>query len=192
YAIVGDIIPTQRTDLVEPLRGQQQRTHETAKDAALGRRPYGPDLVVVENALALLGFRVGAPHAAHNRCRIVVIARGIPVGDGADDGQAHISLSGAMLVLDMIEHAGHVAPLDALELTFGPSRQDIFSEAALNLVGRAQSLGLDVPFDPIAGDGLEAVGLDRWRLDRWHAGLDALDGIASEVSSALDLHHVGG
>ena len=63
---------------------------------------------------------------------------------------------------------------------------DVFLEHPLDLTACAQSLGDDVPFQPVLGHALEGVGLRLGRLDGGQSGLDALNRLARLLARVLD------
>ena len=91
----------------------------------------------------------------------------------------------------MVEQGGDVAALDADKIAVGPTRVDVHFEAAPDLALAAQFLGGDVTLQPVFGNVPERIRLDRWRLDCWQTGLDALDRRPRLLARFIDLQHVG-
>ena len=173
HAIVRDVGPAHADDFGAPLRRQEKQAHHAAERAGvLGRQPYPPQLVIGQNAGALVRVHAAPDHAADDRRPAVVVSARVPVHDAAGDGEAIISLPGAVLVFDAIEQSGDVGPADSGKFPIAPSRQEVTVDQAQNFVRRAQLVLLDMPPLPVGDHSAEALCQ---RLDRRLAGLNALD-----------------
>jgi len=125
-------------------------------------------------------------HATDERNNIIVIALGKPRCNAAQVRKHKVGLPCSVFILDMIEQSRDVAALDADEITINPVRirVNVLFQTAPDLVGAAQLLLGDMPLEPFFGDGLEAVWLNRDRLDGWLTSLDALDGRRDRARAA--------
>jgi hypothetical protein len=188
-----DVGPLHAHERAAPLRGQQRQLDERDERAVagLGRAPHAPQFVIVENARALAGLGVDAAHAAGEGAEVAVSAGGKPVRDAAHEREHVIGFVLAAAVFDVVEQIGDVAALQGGKDTLAPERVDVLAQTALDVAGCAQSLGRNVALEPVLGDVLERVGLDRRRLDRGAASLDAPEHLARLLARPLDRQLVG-
>ena len=106
-------------------------SHNRAESAVgFGLFPDRPDFLIGEDADAGLGLGALPLHAAHDRRRVVVMARGVPIHNGAHDVEHIVGLPRTVIVLDVIEQGGHIAPADAEKFSFLPSGKDMHPQQA--------------------------------------------------------------
>jgi len=91
-------------------------------------------------------------------------------------------------ILDLIEQGGDVAAADGGEFALLPRRQDMKVEEPVDLLGRAQAIGVDVPLAPARDHVAEARrGLRHGR----QAGAHPLQDLARLLARLVDGQEVG-
>ena len=119
------------------------------------------NFVVVQDALAPPGLRVGALHAPSEGRVVVVVPSRIPIGDGRDHRIAVIGLRGAVIVLHLVHQAHDVGAFQRAEGARAQARQNIPIEDPLVLCCPTQALGEHMALEVAGGDGGEGLGVVR-------------------------------
>ena len=153
--VAVDFVALQVADLAQAAGRQQQRPHEPGVGfglAGIERRPQRADLVVRQDAIAGQILEREPVHAGHDGRAKGIVAGGVPVEGGAQDGQHLVGGALALVVGDRVEQ------LDQLEAAQGVDRPraDLRPHQAIehgnHLARRAQALhaGFDVAVENVA------------------------------------------